>query len=131
MTSDHKIIWTVLVLGGLLANLRTLSEALGRRRRLRESGRNGPLRLIAWQGVRGEAAALAVQCLLTGLCAGAWHLDEPEVPGAVRLYLIGGWTLAGCSVLLTVDSLMDLADRRRLTRLLTPRPADPKPLSPD
>ena len=124
MTSDHKIIWTVLVLGGLVANLRTLTEALGRRRRLRDSGRNGPLRLIARQGVRGEAATLAVQCLLTGLCAGTWHFDEPLVPGALRLYLISGWTLAGSSVLLTVDSLLDLADRRRLAKLLAPRPGD-------
>lgn len=122
MNVNHQIIWTALVLSGLLANLRTLIQAMRRRRRVHESGRNGPLRVIASQGVRSEATTLAVQGFFAGLCAAAWYLDQPVLPEVIRLHVIGGWTIASCSVLLTADSILDLADRRRLMKLLTPRP---------
>ncbi len=64
MTTLDKYCWGVTLLIGLLVNLRTLAEALRRRRLARESGRDRALMIIAGQGVRGEAATLAVQALI-------------------------------------------------------------------
>jgi thiosulfate reductase cytochrome b subunit len=111
-----KALWTVLVLAGVAANLRTLTDALRRRRRLRESGLNGELAVIAVQAVRGEATTLVVQCLLAGLTAAAWYFPEPLRAEARRYYLACGWTFVACSLLLMADSLLDLRDRRRLFR---------------
>lgn len=114
----HKIAWTALVLIGVAANARMLSEAVRRLRRVRRSGRNGPLRLIATQAVRGEAVTLLVQCLLATLTAAAWHFRVPVSPhpDAGRFYALCGWVLVACSLTLTADSVLDLQDRRRLFR---------------
>lgn len=118
MAAD-KAAWTLLVLIGVAANLRTLADAVDRRRLLRASGRNGPLRVLAGQAVRGEATTLLVQCILAALTAAAWHFPEPLVQEARCYYALCGWACAACSALLAVDSLLDLRDRRRLFRRLT------------
>ena len=114
----EKYYWTAILLTGLIVNLRTLAEALRRRRLAREPGRDGALLIVAGQAVRGEAVTLAVQLLIGLLVAGAWPFPAPVSDDGRQLYVLCGWTLAACSVVLTVDSILDLRDRRRLIREL-------------
>ena len=109
-----KILWTVLVLAGVVANLRTLHDAIRKRHHLLASGQNGQLKVIAMQAVRGEATTLVVQCLLAVLAVAAWHFREPGSNAARDYYSLCGWAFVICSVVLMVDSVLDLLDRRRL-----------------
>ena len=125
----HTHFWVAILLAGLLANCRTLTAATRRRRLVVErGGGDRALIIIAAQAVRGEAVTMAVQLLVAALVGAALAYPPPlagddsaaaaAAPEIVRVYLVCGWTLAACSVALTVDSLLDLRDRRRLVREL-------------
>ena len=116
--TDHRIAWAMLACAGVLANVRTLAVALARRRRLRESGRNGALCVIARQAVRSECVTLLVQCLLASLAGAACYFDEPVLKGARAFFVLCGWALTACSLALAADSVLDLWDRRRLVGLV-------------
>lgn len=116
LMDPQKTCWTLVVMVGLAANLRTLALAIRRRRRLRESGRNGALRVIARQALRRELTTLAVQLLLASLVAAAWLHQEPALPSAHQFYVYCGWVLMLASLALMVDSLLDIRDQRLLCR---------------
>jgi hypothetical protein len=112
----QRLCWTVIVLIGVAANLRMLAQAVRRSRRLRRSGRNGALRIIARQGVRREGTSLLVQGLLAAIVLAAWHSREPVFESAQRFYVFCGWILASSSVTLMADSLLDMWDQAVLCR---------------
>jgi hypothetical protein len=106
-----SFIWTGVAAGGVVGHLLTLREAEIDRIILRNSGRNGPARIVADAAIRREWIRVAVSSihLIIGSIYLVTHYYDAPVTKGTRA--VAGFLSLGQALLLT-NAIMDLRARR-------------------
>lgn len=108
-------LWLFLSMLGFLFALWALNDTIGDRQWLRDSGRNGPRRIVANGGVRNEwCRLLTMFCFAVAGVATVLRTGLHAISQTLEFTLIYGSLIAGL-VLLVIWTIAERRDRQRLT----------------
>lgn len=110
-------VWILLAFVGVVVSAYGLDVSRADLRAARSNGTNGPRRMVAWTALRREAIRFCAHnaFFLAGIAAAT---TLPRT--LIILCLIAG------SALITLESLVDRIERRRLDRYLAHNPSPPE-----